>query len=436
MNYRENLKRSITGWLARLFLRELCRLSPYFVGNSVSKEIDSLNFLKKEGYRFFHEAYANEQRVVWTSLFVPSEILFALGLIPFSLEVTAALFAGVGQSSKGLEEAESEGISNDVCTFHRSALGFAFRGYIPWPIIHATTSTLCDSNIKMAEISETITGKKMLVLDVPYDLTEQSVRYLARQLREFTKELETVSGRKMDPQRLTEAIERANRTREKMLEVNELRRSPFSPLPGAKALGFMFPSHVLQGSGFAEKFYTRLAVELREKVAAREKSGADPGKKIRLLWLELKPYFKCEIPAEIEENGDVKIAFEETNHVYWQSLDPQRPYESLARKLISNHYNGPLERRIQVLKTLVKDYEIDGAVIFSHWGCRRNNAAVPIIKRELNLEGIPVVSLEGDCIDDQNFTSGQLKTRFEGFLEMLRSEKFATANLSSTAGHN
>jgi len=30
------------------------------------------------------------------------------------------------------------------------------------------------------------------------------------------------------------------------------------------------------------------------------------------------------------------------------------------------------------------------------------------------------MNLDGDCVDDQNFTSGQLKTRLEGFIEMLR----------------
>ncbi|HHT9119752.1 MAG TPA: 2-hydroxyacyl-CoA dehydratase subunit D [Candidatus Hypogeohydataceae bacterium YC41] len=428
MNYKDKFKKNLEGWLARLFLRELCRFGPYFVSNSISNEIESLNFLWKEGYRFFYKAYANENRVVWTSLFVPSEILFALGLIPFSLEVVAALFAGVGQSSKGISEAEREGIPTDVCTFHRSALGFAFKGYLPRPIIHATTSTLCDSNIKMSKISELFTGKETLVLDVPYDLTKESIRYLAGQLEEFTKKLEKVSGRKMDPLKLREVLERANRTREKMIEVNEIRTSPFSPMPGARALGFMFPSQVLHGSNHAEEFYTRLAAELKEKVAAKERSSAHPDERIRLFWLELKPYYKCEIPAEIETNSYIKIAFEEINHVYWEPLDPQRPYESLARKLISNHYNGPLDRRLTVLKDLIRKYDIDGIVIFSHWGCRRNNAAVPAIKSELNRVGIPVVSLDGDCVDDHNFSHGQLNTRFEGFIEMLRSGRLVSTS--------
>ncbi|MFQ5862670.1 MAG: 2-hydroxyacyl-CoA dehydratase subunit D [Candidatus Brocadiales bacterium] len=419
----ERLKKDIEGRVARFLLRQLCRIGPLLVGNSISKEVESLNFLWREGYKHFHQTYKHESKVVWTSLFVPSEIFFGMGLLPFSLEVGAALFAGVGQSPKSLMEADAEGVPIDVCSFHRSALGFAFKGYFPRPIIHAATSSLCDSNLKMTKICESITKKDTVVLDVPYELSNGAVQYLAGQLRNLVKRLEAASGLRMDRERLKEAIERANRTRQRMLEINEIRVSPFSPLPGARALGFMLPSYLLSGSKTAEEFYTRLSQELREKIKAKEESKSAPDRKIRLLWLELKPYFKNDIPSNIETDSDVKIAFEETNYVYWEELDPDRPYESLARKLISIHYNGPLERRIKVLKKLARKYDIDGVVVFSQWGCRRNNAAVPIIKKELNREGLPLLNIDGDCVDNQNLAAGQISTRFEGFLEMLRAER-------------
>jgi benzoyl-CoA reductase/2-hydroxyglutaryl-CoA dehydratase subunit BcrC/BadD/HgdB len=39
--------------------------------------------------------------------------------------------------------------------------------------------------------------------------------------------------------------------------------------------------------------------------------------------------------------------------------------------------------------------------------------------------GIPVVNLEVDCVDTRNFAEGQLKTRLEAFMEMLRSNPSA-----------
>jgi benzoyl-CoA reductase/2-hydroxyglutaryl-CoA dehydratase subunit BcrC/BadD/HgdB len=160
----------------------------------------------------------------------------------------------------------------------------------------------------------------------------------------------------------------------------------------------------------------------------RKENHTDKKDLIRILWLELKPYFTVDFLTKLEEEQGVKIVFEETNYVYWDKLDPQRPYESLAKKLITSHYNGPLERRIEVTRKLAREYQVDGVVVFSSWGCRRNNAAVPTLKRELNKIGYPLLSLDGDCIDDHNYMPGQFSTRIEGFLEMLRGRK-ASASL-------
>jgi benzoyl-CoA reductase/2-hydroxyglutaryl-CoA dehydratase subunit BcrC/BadD/HgdB len=182
----------------------------------------------------------------------------------------------------------------------------------------------------------------------------------------------------------------------------------------------MVPSHYQIGSEYAVNFYTALVDELKDIIATRRKNGevADE-KEIRLLWLELKPYFKADVFDKIENAGNTKIVFEEINHVYWDKLDPDKPYESLARKLISNHNNGPLDNRLKVIKTLAKDYNVDGIIAYSTWGCRRNNAAIPTIKTELAKEGYPLLNLDGDCVDDTNYMAGQIATRTEGFVEML-----------------
>lgn len=358
-------------------------------------------------------------------MFVPSEILFAMGLYPFCLEIGAALFAGIGQSSQGLLEAESYGVPTDICSFHRSAIGHTFRNLFPKNILQVATTTLCDNNTKTMKICESVTGKETIVIDVPFEADDYSIKYLTKQLEDFTQRLEEMTGKKMDRAALEKAIEYSNQTREKMLEINELRKDPYCPLQGSNALGFMFPGYLLIGSPLSVKFFSSLAAELREKTEENKGNAnkRSPEDRIRILWLELKPYFKIDFLTKLEEEQGVKIVFEETNYVYWDKLDPQKPYESLSKKLITSHYNGPLERRIEVTKKLARDYRVDGVVVFSSWGCRRNNAAVPTLKRELNKIGYPLLSLDGDCVDDHNYMPGQFSTRIEGFLEMLRSRK-------------
>ncbi len=431
----------------------LCRISPilfrellrflrvyyFFHPGNKKDELASLHVQTRVGVKHLYDTYAHPKRTVWTTMFVPSEILFAMGLYPFCLEIGAALFAGMGQSSQGLLEAESYGVSTDICSFHRSALGHTFMNRFPKNILQAATTTLCDNNTKTMKICESVSGKETIVIDVPFEADDYSIKYLAKQLEDFTRRLEEVTGRKMERAALEKAIEYTNQVREKMLEINELRKDPYCPLQGSNALGFMFPSYLLIGSPLSVKFFSSLAAELREKIAEAKQNanGASPKDKIRILWLELKPYFKVDFLTKLEKEQGVKIVFEETNYVYWDKLDPQKPYESLARKLIVNHYNGPLERRIEVIKRLVKDYRVDGVIVFSTWGCRRNNAAVPTLKRELNKMGYPLLSLDGDCVDDHNYMPGQFSTRIEGFLEMLRGRNVTVSQReTSTVGVN
>ncbi|MEE9259546.1 MAG: 2-hydroxyacyl-CoA dehydratase family protein [Candidatus Scalindua sediminis] len=424
-----NLKRTKKKFVRKLapfLVKELFRFLNIYLkvtGKGIGKEsIESFHILSKSVVELFHHTY--KYGSIWTTLFVPSEIIFAMKLYPFSLEVAAALCSKFGQSSHSLAEADLAAIPTDVCSFHRTALGNVYMGVYPRPLFLAGTTTICDSNLKTIHICESITGKQSMIVDVPYEMNDNSIKYLTNQLISLTKCMEEVTGKKMEKHALAEAIDLSNQARGKMIELNHVRRDPLSPLAGGDGLGFMVPSHYLAGSQYSVDFYTAMVDELRGVIATRRKNGevADE-KEIRLLWLELKPYFKADVFDKIENAGKTKIVFEEINHVYWDKLDPDKPYESLARKLISNHNNGPLEKRLEVIKMLAKDYNVDGIIAFSTWGCRRNNAAIPTIKKELNREGYPLLNLDGDCVDDGNYMSGQVATRTEGFVEMLGAKK-------------
>ena len=352
-------KRSLMRFAPFLFkeLLRFVRLYYFFFRGNKKKELVSLRVQSRVGVIHLFDTYSHPKLTIWTTMFVPSEILFAMGLYPFCLEIGAALFANLGQSSLGLLEAESFGVPTDICTFHRSAIGHTLRNLFPKNVLQAATTTLCDNNTKTMKICETVSGKDTVVLDVPYEADDYSVKYLAKQLEDFTKRLEAVTGRKMTQEGFEKAIQYSNQTREKILEINELRTDPYCPLTGCNALGFMFQTYLLIGSKLSLQFFSSLADELREKIAELKKQPDMLPKKdlIKILWLELKPYFKIDFLEKLEKEQGVKIVFEETNHVYWDALDPRKPYESLARKLIINHYIGPLERRVEVTKMLAKN---------------------------------------------------------------------------------
>ena len=64
-------------------------------------------------------------------------------------------------------------------------------------------------------------------------------------------------------------------------------------------------------------------------------------------------------------------------------------------------------------------YDCAGAVQFSHWGCRQTSGALRVVRDRLRREGIPLLVLDGDCVDPVNLQLGPLRTRVEAFVEML-----------------
>jgi len=68
---------------------------------------------------------------------------------------------------------------------------------------------------------------------------------------------------------------------------------------------------------------------------------------------------------------------------------------------------------------LAEEYRVDGAVHFSHWGCRQACGGVRVLKDSLMELSVPLLNLDGDGIDSRPYSPGQEKTGVEGFLEML-----------------
>ncbi|MHB1413761.1 MAG: 2-hydroxyacyl-CoA dehydratase subunit D [Chloroflexota bacterium] len=371
--------------------------------------------LQEAGLRLTIRAYQRRDGVVYTSLLLPPEPFHALGLIPFSLESAGAGAAALGLTARLLAVAEKRWAPADACSVLRMALGVAELGVLPKPLAVVCTSCVCDSTPKVfAAAAEASGGAPFAMLDVPYEDSPDAVAYLAEQYRALVEQLETLAGRRLDPAHLAEALALSNRARTHMLALNDLRRLHPGLLPAEEAMAFLYPTSVLLGS----KDGVAVFRAFREEVAARAGEHAD-GRRPRLLWLHLLPYYRHELLDTIEALGAV-VVFEEISQVYWPELDPSRPYEGLARRCISHFWNGPLERRIEGLVKMAREHKVDGAVHFSHHGCRQSWGALQAVREALLAEGVPLLDLEGDLVDPRGQAAGQHRTRLEAFVETLR----------------
>lgn len=357
------------------------------------------------------------ERVVWASVFVPCELFWGLGLTPFYPEVAAAAGSAVGLAPRAIASAAEAGTPVDLCTYHRAAFGLTREGFYPSASAFVSTSHLCTLAGILLAAEAHRRAKPFRLIDVPPVVDSDALDYVESQLVSLVSELEQATGARYDPQRMRQAIRLSNEARAYALEFNALRVNCPAPLRGGPmlsvlGLGLWILGHRDGASHFrAWRDYTAARVERRDP--------EQPKQKIRLFWLHLRPYAESGLIEHLEDDLGAVIAFEEHNTIWWDELDEARPLRALAAKIVGHPSNGSIERRIAMILDGVMRYGCDGVVHFSHWGCRQASGAVRVIRDRLRREGIPMLELDGDCIDPANVQSGPLRTRIEAFIETL-----------------
>jgi hypothetical protein len=364
-------------------------------------------------YRQFFQAFLQPRRSAFVTIFVPSELLIALGLTPLMLESVGAVIGAFGFAPKFLRAASEMGLPSSLCTFHRAYLSFAHLGGFPPPRVMLAISALCDGNLRsLQEMNHTLSSR-LYFIDCPVPGKPGSEAYLAEQLAEVFNRIARAMGVSRPTERLRDTVRRAEQTRRWMIRANEARRGrylPREPLGLASNLGIQT---MLIGSAGLLRFYRILYNDLMQKGVAIPKS------KHRILLMHLLPMYDHPVISRLFTERCI-IAAEEYTYLPWPELDPAEPFRSIARRLLSQPQMSDPERRIDLVNRMIDEYAIDGVVHLSHWGCRQSSGAIHSLRRYVKR---PLLNLETDLVDPESSSSGQLSTRIEGFLEMLESQR-------------
>ncbi len=365
----------------------------------------------------FREAYAHRKPVVWANSFLPSEIHYGLDVIPVLPEIISALVTYLGWSERPISKADTR-ISTDLCTFYRCALGLALENFLPRPDLLLSSSQLCDGANKFFSTMGQLYQCPHLLLDPPYSNHPRSHRYMEEQIEDLLKQASQILSLPFKKDRFSLVLNRSNQARQWIDKINQLRQSIPSPFPGSEGLSYLSGMNFYSvGSIWSIPFFSLLHQEIEKKVSS--KKGYLPKEKYRLLWLHhVRPYYKNEI-FNILSSKDAAVSFEEANYLYWPFHDSSQPWKSLAEKILSNVWAGPIERRMKAIDEMIRSYSIHGVIHFSHWGCRQSCGGAAIIGDYLKQKGIPYLTLPGDCADPNNYSPGQTRTRLEAFIEMM-----------------
>lgn len=352
---------------------------------------------------------------VIVSIFTPCEIFHAMGIKVVFPEGLGCYMTASACEKVFLEKAEECGVPETLCSYHKMLIGMAETGVLPKPLFIVNTTMACDANQLSFRYLADYFGVPHLVLDVPLGCDRTNVDYMARQLRDMTDFVEKNSGKKLDKSKLVDSLAMAKKSIENYRRILELKAERHEKTKITYHMMDIFALHVLLGTRNVEKF-TEMMISDLEKMP-EEKTG------VRLLWVHTIPYWQDSIAEIFNYNDDAEVVTCDMCFDGLSDIEPEKPYDSLAKQILRNTFNGSADRRIDRAAEYAEKMNIDGIIYFCHWGCKQTLGACGLAKSRFEKSGIPTLTLDGDGCDTRNIQDGQMVTRVGAFIEQLEAAK-------------
>ncbi len=405
-------------------------------------------------YDALTRAHDEGKKVVYT--FVPgnlTELLRSFDLLPVLPEINALQSAMRRKSAEYIAEAEKAGHSEDVCTYVKCDIGMLRKGNIgptgqklPKPDLLLLSYTGCFTFMKWFELLRQEYDCPVAMLHVPYQadgrIHDHHRAYIVDQLkREIIPQLEKVSGRAFDEERLRESLARSARAEEDFVAVLESAKHVPSPIDayfgGVYYVGPIFSA--FRGMEEAIEYYRLLRSEVEGRTRANlgpiTPDGPMGPERYRLVvegppnWTSFREFWKM-----FYDEGAVVVAssYTKVGGLYDRGFrhDPARPLESLAEYCLGCYTNLGLPTRVDLLERYIREYHADGFVINSVKSCNSFSVGQLAMLRQLEERtGVPGGFIESDLVDPRYFSAANIKNRIESYLQMLDQKRAAGARV-------
>jgi benzoyl-CoA reductase subunit B len=379
-----------------------------------------------------------------------NEILLSFDLHTVFPEINSLQTAVRRVSDEYLNLAEDHGFSPDVCGYVKADYALQLRGgehpmgRIPPPSVAVLTNA-CNTYLKWAEIWERMYDIPVVAVDVPGSRSaprnggpsqadrERDCRYVEFQLKELIAQLETLTGRRFDIDRLREVLDLTNRMGRawrRVLELNRSRPAVFDAMmEGTIYLGV---ANALRGTEEGAKYFEDLAEEMEYKVAHGISPLLDDGKEHRLIFVGVPcyPIFRRFYQLFSEWSG----VFVSSTYTWFASgglnldfeYDLDRPLESLAEGLLLGvqRAGDSMLFHDRYLIEAIDEFGADGVVYHPIKSCRTVSTSLADSRRVvLEERDVLCLYIESDMMDKRVVSEAQLKNRIDAFFEGLESRR-------------
>jgi benzoyl-CoA reductase/2-hydroxyglutaryl-CoA dehydratase subunit BcrC/BadD/HgdB len=348
-------------------------------------------------------------------VFVPEEI---------ALAGNATLVGLCSGADFAMEEVERL-LPRNTCALIKSTFGFKLGKVCPYleasdMIVGENT---CDGKKKAYESLNGIVSN-LYVMDIPHMKTDQGRSLLRAEYYRFKEAVENLSGVSVDAAGLKKSIEIVNNKRKAIHRLCRLRKADPAPISGLDALlanqVFFYDNPVR----FTESV-NKICDELESRI--EKKTGAFPEGAPRILMSGCPmavPNWK--LPWIIETTGAVIVGEESCVGERGSrnlTADSGSTAEELMEAVVDRYFNidcaifTPNPDRLNHIVQMCQEYRADGVIHFGLQFCQPYLMEAIPVEKALESKNIPVLRIETDySMEDV----GQLKTRVEAFVEMLK----------------
>jgi benzoyl-CoA reductase/2-hydroxyglutaryl-CoA dehydratase subunit BcrC/BadD/HgdB len=351
---------------------------------------------------------ASGRKVIgWINPYVPEEILYAAGMLPFQI-------TGNNEPVE-MQGAEAHMFSN-TCSYIRTCWQLQLDGKYRF-LDGLVSSSFCDQDKRLYSVWEYY--NKLPYMDLiyaPRKRDEEAVQLYLADLEDFRNRLSQYQLRRIPDRDLADSIRAYNRGRELMKQLYESRKRDRPPVSGAEALEVSKAAARLPRERFNE-----LMEQLLDEI---QRTGREIKKSRRVMIIGNDLHNTNQV-ANLETLDAVVVVDEMDVGIRyaWGQVDTQLPpMEALARYYVLGRpvdkHNWNSDGRLEFIGEMAEQYKVDGIVSEIVRFCTYNGWDKFDLKKQMEKRGIPILEID---LEYGHPAGAQVKIRAEAFMEMLES---------------
>jgi len=395
-------------------------------------------FMADYYYELDEASKTGKQKIAWCTSVGPAEILRGLGFLTYFPETHSAMLGTSRMANDLIPKANAMGYSPDICSYLTADIGAFVEGVTPLAKVFPGITSIPKPDVLVYNTNQCRDVQDWFAwyaqkFNVPLvgvetyrnvpAVTDDHITSITRQMENIVEPLEKVAGRKLDMGEFKNAVGLSRQCSdlwEKCLAAAAAKPSPLTFFDGTTLMG---PAVVGRGTQKALDAYNLLLEELNERVS--QGLGAIENERFRLYWDGMPMWGRLSTHSKLFAglNANV-IASTYCSSWIFSALDPEKPFESMARAYTELFIVRSDDVKEGYIKNKLAFFKCDGIVYHDAKTCPNNsNCRYGMPQRLEEKTGIPAIVINGDLNDMRLVSDEQTRTNVEAFIEQLAEKR-------------